>query len=411
MIIYKSNKRSVVWGRASSHRVDGADGRGVGAVGHFIFGTEHETLRAEIRRFVARELAPHADEWEAAEFFPDSVFRAMGQLGYLGLRYPEQYGGSGLDYYSAIVLAEEMSRAGNGGIGMAIAVHTEMATPPVLKFGTEEQKQRFLVPAVRGEQVAALAITEPGAGSDVSGLRTRAVRERDEWVIDGSKTYITNGVRADWYLVVARTEEDPWGGLTLFLVPKGTPGFSVGRQLKKVGMHSSDTAELFFTGVRVPDRNRLGDVGQGFYNIMWELQGERLIGAATAVAGAERALELALKYAGEREAFGRKIGQFQVIRHKLAQMATEVEAARALVYTCAWRWQHGEYPVKEIAMAKLYASEMACRVADEALQIHGGAGYMMEYPIQRLWRDLRLLRIGAGTDEIMREIISKQLSG
>lgn len=378
-------------------------------MGHFIFGETHETLRTEIRRYVERELAPHAEDWEAAEYFPDEVFRDMGRLGYLGLRYPEELGGSGLDYYSAIVLAEEMSRANNAGLGMAMAVHTEMATPPVHKFGTPEQIQRFLVPAIRGEKIAALAITEPGAGSDVSGIRTRAVRDGGDWVINGSKTYITNGVRADWYVVVARTSDDQWGGLTLFLVEKGTPGFAVGRKLKKLGMHSSDTAELFFENVRVPDANRLGDEGQGFYNIMWELQGERLIGAAGAVAGAERALDMALKYADEREAFGRKIGRFQVIRHKLAQMATEIEAARALVYTCAWRWQNGEYPVKEISMAKLFASEVACRVADEALQIHGGAGYMMEYPVQRAWRDSRLLRIGAGTDEIMREIISKQL--
>jgi alkylation response protein AidB-like acyl-CoA dehydrogenase len=379
------------------------------AVGHFIFSDQHETLRAEIRRYVERELAPHADEWEEAGYFPDSVFREMGRLGYLGLRCPEAYGGSGLDYYSAIVLAEELSRACCGGVAMALSVHTEMATPPVLKFGTEEQKQRYLVPAVRGEQVAALAITEPGAGSDVSGIRTRAVREGGHWVLNGSKIYITNGVRADWYVVVARTGDDPWGGLTLFLVEKGSPGFQAGRPLKKLGMHSSDTAELFFEDVRVPDANRLGDEGQGFYHIMWELQGERLIGAATAVAMADRALELALKYAGEREAFGRPIGKFQVIRHKLAQMATEIEAARALVYTCAWRWEHGEYPVKEIAMAKLLAAEMVCRVADEALQVHGGAGYMLDHPVQRIWRDARLLRIGAGTDEIMREIISKQM--
>jgi alkylation response protein AidB-like acyl-CoA dehydrogenase len=376
---------------------------------HILFNDTHEALRAEIRRYVERELAPHAEAWEEAEYFPDQVFRDMGRLGYLGLRYPEAYGGSGLDYFSAIVLAEEMAGARNGGIGMAIAVHAEMATPPIFKFGTEEQKQRFLVPAIRGEKITALAITEPGAGSDVSGIRTRAVRDGDDWVLNGSKMYITNGVRADVYVVVARTSDDQWGGLTLFLVEKGTPGFTVGRQLKKLGMHSSDTAELFFENVRIPDANRLGEEGQGFYNIMWELQGERLIGAAGAVAGADRSLALAMKYANEREAFGRKIGKFQVLRHKLAQMATEIEAARALVYICAARWETGDYPVKEISMAKLFASEMACRVADEALQIHGGAGYMMEYEIQRHWRDSRLLRIGAGTDEIMREIIAKQM--
>lgn len=376
---------------------------------HYIFNETHERLRAEIRRFVETELAPHADEWEEAEYFPDEVFRQMGKLGYLGLRYPEAYGGSALDYYSAIVLAEELSRAGNGGIGMALAVHSEMATPPVLKFGTEEQKQRFLVPAIMGEKIAALCITEPGAGSDVSGIRTRAVRDGDDWLLSGSKIYITNGVRADWYLVVARTSDDQWGGMTLFLVEKGMPGFSVGRKLKKLGMLSSDTAELFFDHVRVPDANRLGEVGQGFYNIMWELQGERLIGSAGAVAGAERALEMALAYANEREAFGRKIGKFQVQKHRLAQMATEIEAARALVYNAAYQWEQGEYPVKEISMAKLFTGQICNRVADEALQIFGGAGYMLEYPIQRNWRDARLIRIGAGTDEVMKEIIAKQL--
>lgn len=376
---------------------------------HYIFNETHETLRAEIRRYVETELAPHADEWEEAEYFPDEVFRQMGKLGYLGLRYPEEYGGSGLDYYSAIVLAEELSRAGNGGIGMALAVHTEMATPPVLKFGTEEQKQRFLVPAIKGEQIAALCITEPGAGSDVSGIRTRATRDGDDWILNGSKIYITNGVRADWYLVVARTSDEQWGGMTLFLVEKGMPGFSVGRKLKKLGMLSSDTAELFFDNVRIPDANRLGEVGQGFYNIMWELQGERLIGSAGAVAGAERALEMALAYANEREAFGRKIGKFQVQKHRLAQMATEIEAAKALVYNAAYQWEQGEYPVKEISMAKLFVGQVVNRVADEALQIFGGAGYMLEYPIQRNWRDARLIRIGAGTDEVMKEIIAKQL--
>lgn len=378
-------------------------------MGHFLFGPVHETLRAEIRRYVERELAPHAGAWEEAGHFPDEVFRQMGRLGYLGLRYPQELGGSGLDTYSAIVLAEELSRAGNGAVGMAVAVHAEMATPPILKFGNREQQERFLVPAIRGEKIAALAISEPGAGSDVAAIQTRAVADGDHWVLNGSKIYITNGVRADWVLLLARTGEEPTGGLTLFVVEKGTPGFTVGRKLQKVGMHASDTAELFFDQVRIPDANRIGEVGQGFYHIMWELQGERLIGAAGAVAAGERALEMALAYVAQREAFGRPIGKFQAIRHRLAQMATELEAARSLVYTCAWRWEQGEYPVKEISMAKLYATEVAFRVADEALQFHGGAGYMMEVPIQRAWRDTRVLRIAGGTDEIMREIIARQM--
>lgn len=377
---------------------------------HYIFTPAHDMLRQEVRRFVERELAPHAREWEEAEAFPDSVFRRLGELGYLGLRMPEAYGGQGLDYAAAVVLAEELSRAGSGGVGMAVAVHAEMVMPPLLKFGTEEQKQHWLPPMARGEEIGALAITEPGAGSDVAGIRTRAVPDGDGWIINGTKMFITNGVRADRVLVVTRTDPgDRHGGVTLFVVDRGTPGFSVAQKLKKLGMHSSDTAELVFDNVRVSDANRVGPANQGFYEIMWELQGERLVGMAGAIAGAERCLETALEYARQREAFGRPIAKFQVIRHKLAQMATEVYAARCMLYDIVYRWQQGEYPVKEISMLKLFGGPAVFRVADEALQIHGGYGYMAEYDISRAWRDLRLIRIGAGTDEIMAEIIGRLL--
>jgi alkylation response protein AidB-like acyl-CoA dehydrogenase len=334
----------------------------------------------------------------------------MGELGFLGLSYPEEYGGQGGDYFSNIVLAEEIGAARSGGLAMGIAVHTDMATPPVHLFGTEEQKQRYLVPSIKGEKISCLGITEPDAGSDVAGIRTRAVRDEGtgEWVINGSKTYITNGHRADYIVLVTKTDPDAgYDGFTLFLVDMDLPGVVREKRLEKLGMHASDTALLAFNDVRVPDDAILGEVGKGFYHIMWELQGERLIGAAGCVAGAQRCFDKTLEYAKERTAFGRPIGNFQVIRHKFAEMATQIESARQMVYTTAWRFQNGEYPVREISMAKLHASRIAVEVADECIQIHGGAGYMREYGVERVWRDMRLNRIGAGTDEIMLDVIGR----
>src|SRR5918992_228820 len=374
---------------------------------HFIFTDEHEQLRESIRAFVLKELAPHADEWEETTF-PDSVFRRMGELGLLGLSYPEEYGGQGGDYYCNLVLAEEIVRADCGGLAMGVAVHTDMATPPILAFGTEEQKQAYLVPSIRGEKISCLGITEPDAGSDVSGIKTRAVRDGDEWVLSGSKTYITNGHRADYIVLVTKTDPDAgYDGFTLFLVDMDLPGVIREKRLEKLGMHASDTALLAFNDVRVPADAVLGQEGKGFYHIMWELQGERLIGAAGCVAGAQKAFDRTLQYATERSAFGRPIGRFQAIRHKFAEMATKIEAGRQMVYTTAWRFQNGEYPVREITMAKLYAARIAVEVADECIQIHGGAGYMKEYGVERAWRDMRLNRIGAGTDEVMLDVIGR----
>jgi alkylation response protein AidB-like acyl-CoA dehydrogenase len=374
---------------------------------HFIFTDEHEALRESIARFVAAELRPHAEEWEQNEF-PDSVFRRMGELGFLGLDKPVEYGGQGGDYFSALVLGEEMAGAHCGGLAMGVAVQTDMALPPILAFGTEEQKREWAEPAIKGEKILCLGITEPDAGSDVAGIKTRAVRDGDEWVINGSKTYITNGHRSDVIVLVTKTDPDAgYDGFTLFLVPMNAPGVIREKRLKKLGMRSSDTALLAFQDVRVPDSARLGEVGKGFYNIMWELQGERLIGAAGCNAGAQRCFDQTLQYALERNAFGKPIGKFQAIRHKFADMATKIEASRQLTYTTAWRFANGEYPVREISMAKLYASRMACEVTDECLQIHGGAGYMVEYGIERAWRDMRLNRIGAGSDEIMLDVIGR----
>jgi len=370
---------------------------------HFIFTDEHEQLRESVHAFVTKELRPHAEAWEETTF-PDSVFTRMGELGFLGLDKPEEYGGQGGDYFTALVLAEEIVHSGSGGLAMGVAVHTDMAMPPILAFGTEEQKQEWVVPAIAGQKILCLGITEPDAGSDVQGIKTRAVREDGgDFIINGSKTYITNGHRADAIVLVTKTEE----GVTLFIVPMDAPGVIREKKLEKLGMHASDTALLAFQDVRVPATAVLGEVGKGFYHIMWELQGERLIGAAGCVASAQAAFDMTLKYAGERSAFGRSIGKFQVIRHKFADMATKIEAARQLTYMTAWRFANGEYPVREISMAKLYAARVACEVADECLQIHGGAGYMREYGIERIWRDVRLNRIGAGTDEIMLDVIGR----
>ncbi|MBA3436476.1 MAG: acyl-CoA dehydrogenase family protein [Actinomycetota bacterium] len=374
---------------------------------HFIFNSDHDRLRESIGSFVEKELAPNADEWENTTF-PDWVFTRMGELGFLGLSYPEEYGGQGGDYPCNLVLAEEITKSDSGGLAMGVAVHTDMATPPVFLFGSEEQKQRYLVPAIKGEKISSLGITEPDAGSDVAGIKTRAVRDGDDWVINGSKTYITNGLRADFIVLVAKTDPDAgYDGFTLFLVDMDRPGVIREKKLEKLGMHASDTALLAFQDVRVPADAILGQEGKGFYHIMWELQGERLIGAAGCVAGAQRCFDRTLQYATERQAFGRQIGKFQAIRHKFAEMATKIESARQLTYTTAWRFQNGDYPVREISMAKLYASRIAVEVADECIQIHGGAGYMKEYGVERVWRDMRLNRIGAGTDEIMLDVIGR----
>ena len=379
---------------------------------HFIFTDEHEQLRESIRRFVIKELQPHSEEWEETTF-PDWVFERMGELGFLGLDKPTAYGGQGGDYYSSLVLAEEIVHAHSGGLAMGLAVQTDMAMPPILAFGTEEQKQEWAAPAIAGKKILCLGITEPDAGSDVSGIKTRAVRDdsdpaHPEYVINGSKTYITNGHRAHVIVLVTKTDPDAgYDGFTLFLVPMDAPGVIREKRLQKLGMHASDTALLAFQDVRVPESAVLGQVGKGFYHIMWELQGERLIGAAGCVAGAQNCFDRTLQYARDRQAFGRSIGRFQVIRHKFAEMATKIEAARQLVYTTAWRFSNGEYPVREISMAKLYASRIAVEVADECIQIHGGAGYMKEYGVERVWRDMRLNRIGAGTDEIMLDVIGR----
>lgn len=377
---------------------------------HPLFTDEHEMFREQVRKFVLKEIVPHVDKWEEEESFPNSLFEHMGELGFLGAHFPEEYGGSGLDYLYNLVLLEELARCGAGGIGMAVSVQIGMATPPIVKFGTHEQKEKYIRPAAAGKKIACLCITEPGAGSDVASVSTKAEKDGDEWVLNGRKTFITNGVRADFGLVIAKTSKDKgYSGFTTFIVDKDSPGFEVARKLKKLGMHCSDTAELVFENCRVPDANVVGKVGEGFKNIMWELQGERIVAAVGCVARAEECLRLAIEYTKERVQFGQPIAKFQAVQHRLADVAADIEAARQLAYNVAADFMNGGYPVKEISMAKLIAAKVAFKAADEALQFHGGYGYMDEYLISRLWRDLRLVRIGGGSDEIMREIIAKEI--
>jgi acyl-CoA dehydrogenase len=374
------------------------------------FTEEHEALRESLRAFVEREIRPHAPAWEAAEEFPRELYTRMGELGFLGLTYPEEYGGQGGDTVHGAVFAEEMARCGSGGVAAGIGAHVGIAMPPIDKFGTDEQKRRWLVPAVRGEKIGALAITEPGAGSDVAGLKTSARREHGEYVVNGSKTFITNGVRADFYVTAVKTSPDGGHhGISFLVLEKGMPGFEVSRKLEKLGWHASDTGELSFFDVRVPAENLLGEENKGFYLIMANFQWERLAMALGAVGGMQATFERTLAYVKEREAFGRPIGRFQAVRHKIAAMATKIEACRDLTYHGLRLLVSGQDALREVSSAKLLACRAAVEVADEAVQLHGGYGYMREYDVERALRDARLGPIGGGTDEIMKEIIGRQL--
>jgi acyl-CoA dehydrogenase len=374
------------------------------------FTDEHEQLREAIRRFVATELRPHVGEWEDAEWFPNEVFERMAELGYLGLKYPEEYGGQGGDHVHDAVLVEELTGAGSGGLSAGIGAHIGIATPPIFQFGTEDQKQRFLAPAIRGERIAALGITEPGAGSDVAGIRTFARKVDGGYVVNGSKTFITNGVRADFVVTAVKTtEEGGHQGLSFLLIEKDMEGYSVSKKLEKLGWRASDTAELAFDDVFVPDENLLGEENKGFYLIMANFQWERLVMALGAVGSMGRMIERSVAYAGERTAFGKPIGKHQAIRHKIAEMAVKHEASRSLTYHALRLFAAGENAIREVTEAKLLSQRAAYEVADDALQIHGGAGYMKEYEIERAVRDTRLGPIGGGTDEVMKEILGKQL--
>jgi acyl-CoA dehydrogenase len=375
------------------------------------FTEEHEDLRESVGNWVAKEIVPHVEEWEEAREFPRELFNRCGELGFLGLKFPEEYGGQGGDHVHNAAYIEELSRAGaGGGVAAGLGATSEIAMPPIWKFGTEEQKQRWLVPGIKGELVGALGITEPGAGSDVASLSTFARRVDGGYLVNGAKTFITNGVRADFLVcAVKTTEEGGHHGISFLVLEREMPGYEVTGKLEKMGWHSSDTGELSFTDVEVPAENLLGEENEGFKLIMANFQWERLTMALGAVGGMQRVFEETLRYAKEREAFGRPIGRFQAIRHKFAEMSVKLEVSRALTYACLRKFAAGEDATREVTQAKLYTQRALCDVADEAIQIHGGYGYMREYGVERAYRDARLGPIGGGTDEVMKEILGRQL--
>jgi acyl-CoA dehydrogenase len=370
------------------------------------FTDELEEFRQVVRRFVETELRPHAREWEDAKWFPDEVFARLAEQGYLGLKYEEEYGGAGGGYLADAVFAEELSRCGSGGVAAGIGAHTSIATPPIWKFGTEEQKQRYLVPAIRGEKIGALGITEPGAGSDVASLRTRAERVDGGYVVDGEKTYITNGVRAHFVVTAVKTTaEGGHHGISFLIVDRGEGVTS--SALSKLGWHASDTATIAFDGVFVPEENLLGPEHDGFKLIMANFQWERLLMALGAVGAMHAVLERTTDFTRQRQAFGRPLTGHQVVRHRLADLATTAHTGRCLTYDALRRFVDGENAVREVTMAKLFTQRASFEVMDACLQLHGGAGYMREYDVERAARDARLGPIGGGTDEIMREILAK----
>jgi acyl-CoA dehydrogenase len=374
----------------------------------YLFETdEHAALRQQARRFASEHIAPHAAAWEEDEEFPAALYRTAAATGVTGIGYPEAVGGGGGDLGHVLAAAEEMVMAGLS-VGTAVGLGSHhIALPMVVRFGTDEQKRRFVTPVLQGEAIAALAITEPGGGSDVAGITTRAVRDGDHYVVDGAKTFITSGTRADVVVAAVRTGGSGAGGVSILVIEKGTPGFTVSRKLKKTGWWASDTAELSFDGCRVPVGNRVGPENGAFAMIMTNFAAERLMLAGQCVAIAELAYRESIRYAKERHAFGKSIAGFQVIRHKLADMATRIAAARALTGEATLRVTRGEMAPGLCAMAKNAATDMCSAVVDQAVQIHGGYGYMREYVVERLYRDARLYPIGGGTREIMNEIISK----
>lgn len=371
------------------------------------FTEEHESFRDAVRRFVEKEITPHVLAWEEAEAFPRDILTQMGELGYLGIHYPEDVGGVGLDFFYSVVWLEELSRCGVSGFPGAVAVHSYMASPPLLHWGSERVRREYLTPSVEGRKVAALGITEPNCGSDVAAIRTTGTRDGDHWIVNGSKTFITNGCIADYVTTAVRTSPgNGHDGISLFVIDTGTPGFIVSKKLKKLGWHSSDTAEITFDNCRIPADCLLGEEGRGFYYVMQNFQQERLVAAVLAMGGMDYILGQTLEYARTRQAFGKPLAKLQVLRHLLVDLSTEVEAARQLTYHAAWLYAQGENAIQPITMAKLYATELAQRVSDRCLQVYGGYGFMEEYPAARSFRDARLGTIGGGTSEIMREILS-----
>ncbi len=377
------------------------------------FSAEHDMLREQLRRFVEAEIKPHGEAWEAAGMVPREMLRHMGELGFLGIRYPEKYGGSAMDVFGSVVLAEELGRSTFSGVTATVTVHTDMASPHLFNAGSEAQIERYLPAIIKGETITAIAVTEAGGGSDVAGLRTRARRDGEDWVLDGTKMFITNGVHADLYLIAARTDPGSKGsrGISMFIVEKGTPGFSVGRQLDKTGWHCSDTAELVLEDCRVPGENLLGEENRGFYAVMKNFQIERLMIGATAMSEATTALEMTIDYVRERKAFGGRLIDQQVIRQRLAELQSRVEAGRQLTYHAAWLHAQGLDCVREMSMVKALCGELVNKVTYACVQFHGGMGFMRESTIERMARDSRVYPIGGGATEVMLEEVAKRWRG
>ncbi len=375
-----------------------------------IFEPEHDDYRESFRRFIEAEVTPYYEEWREAHLVPRELFAKAAEHGFLAMEIPEEYGGVGVDDWRFnAVLIEETAVAGVGDAWAGATIHTDVCMPYFAASATEEQKDRWFAKFATGELLTAIAMTEPGTGSDLAGIKTSAVRDGDDWIINGSKTFITSGQNADLVIVAARTSEDPHRGLTLFVVEDGMEGFERGKSIHKVGQHASDTLELFFNDVRVPHSNMLGEEGSGFFQLVSRLVPERLTLAVAAQAGSERVLEETLTYVKEREAFGRPIGTFQNSRFKMAEMKTKLTVTRAFVDQCIKKYTEGTCGVDEAAMAKWWTTDMACEIADECLQLHGGYGYTTEYGVSRAWTDARIGRIFAGTNEIMKELIGKTM--
>lgn len=372
---------------------------------------EHEMLRDQVRRFVREEVEPHGEQWERDGFVARPALRKMGELGLLGLRYPEKYGGSEMDYRGTAVLSEELGRSSFGGFAITVLVHTDMASPHLANAGTPEQLERYMPGVIAGELITAVGITEPDAGSDVAGIKSRAVQDGDDWVLNGNKIYITNGVHADLYFIAMRTDASAKGsrGTTMFIVEKGTPGFTVVQKLDKMGWRSSDTAELLFEDCRVPAANVLGEVNQGFYALMKNFQNERLSLAAQAVGEAIKALDITVDYDLNRPAFGKSLWQQPVIRNRIAMLSSEVAAARSFVMETAWRAARGHDVVREVSMLKALCGELVNKVMYACQQFHGGFGYMEGTTIERMVRDARVQTIGGGATEVMLEEVAKRM--
>jgi citronellyl-CoA dehydrogenase len=381
------------------------------------FTEEHQHFRKTVRQFAEKELAPHVEEWEKDEVFPNWVFKRAGELGILGAHYPEEIGGSGGDYWFSVAKSEELPRCLMGGVSMGLLVQSDMATPVIADLGTKEQIAEFLTPALRGDKVVALGVSEPNAGSDVAGIQTWAKKDGSDYIINGSKTFITNGTRCDFVTLLVKTSPEAGAhGCSFFLVPSKTKGFGVSKKLKKVGNHSSDTAELHFEDMRIPRRYLLGEENMGFMYLMQNFQSERIIACTSAVAGGGYMMEEAIAYGRDRKAFGKPIIKREYWQHKFVDLTAKLEAAKALAYSGASAYNEDKYvkkaqvdfqTVKTISLAKIFVGDVLTEITDQCMQFHGGAGYIEEYHIARAWRDQRLFRIGGGTTETLRYYVAK----